>query len=221
MLYAFAVATILIALAELGDKTQLLALGLAAKYKTWQVVLGVLSAILVLQLVATVAGQLVGNILPDTWLAVITGVLFIGFGVWTIRGGAEDTEEEASRGSRYGAVLTVAVAFFLAELGDKTQIMTMTLAADPAAVLRAFGGVGPAIESFLTESGIDAGALDARQVFWGVWLGSTLGMLLANSIAIVAGSMLGRRLPEKLIARISGSIFIAFGVLSLASVLFR
>ncbi|MBE0475614.1 MAG: TMEM165/GDT1 family protein [Coriobacteriia bacterium] len=157
MFHAFAVAAILVALAELGDKTQLLTLALAARYRTWQVVTGVLSAILALQLIATAAGSLVGELLPGSWLAVLTGALFIGFGIWTIRGDGGAEEMAAARG-RYGVVLTVTAAFFIAELGDKTQVLTMAIAADPGAVLRAFGTLGPALEGALGGPGAIGGA---------------------------------------------------------------
>lgn len=220
MLYAFLVATMLITLAELGDKTQLLALGLAAKYRAWQVLVGIFVATLVVHLLSTVVGGLFGNLIPDFWLAIVTGVLFIGFGIWTLRGDEADAES-ASAGSAYGPILTTAVAFFLAELGDKTQIMTMTVAADPAAVLRTFGSAGPALASALEGMGLSARSLSRTDVFWGVWMGSTLGMMIADGVAIAVGAVLGKNLPERIITRISGAIFILFGVASIASAFLR
>jgi putative Ca2+/H+ antiporter (TMEM165/GDT1 family) len=214
MAYAFAVATILITLAELGDKTQLLALALACRYRAWQVIVGIFVATLAVHLLSTLAGQLVGDVIPKFWLSVVTGLLFIGFGVWTLRG--EKDEEETDRtGGRFGPILTVAIAFFLAELGDKTQIMTITIAADPAAVLRTLGAAGPAIAGALRSLGLSAEGLTFTQTFWGVWLGSTVGMMIADGLAIIVGSVLGKKLPERLITRISGGVFIVFGVASL------
>lgn len=215
VLYAFAVSTILITLAELGDKTQLLALALACRYKAWQVLVGIFVATLAIHFLSTIAGQLVGNAIPRVWLSVVTGLLFVGFGIWTLRGEA-DGDEKATR-SRFGPIVTVGVAFFLAELGDKTQIMTMTIAADPAAVLRTFGAAGPAISGALDSIGLSARSLDPAQTFWGVWLGSTVGMMIADGFAIVVGSVLGKKLPERLITRISGAIFILFGLITLAT----
>jgi putative Ca2+/H+ antiporter (TMEM165/GDT1 family) len=213
MLYAFAVATILIALAELGDKTQLLALALACRYKVWQVLVGIFVATLAIHLISTLAGQLIGDVIPKLWLSVITGLLFIGFGIWTLRGEGDEGDEAPA--SRFGPILTVGIAFFLAELGDKTQIMTISIAADPAAVLRTFGAAGPAISNALSSVGLSAEGLTGTQAFWGVWLGSTVGMMIADGLAIVVGAVLGKTLPERLITRISGAIFILFGVATL------
>jgi putative Ca2+/H+ antiporter (TMEM165/GDT1 family) len=136
--------------------------------------------------------------------------------VWTLRGDRGDGDD-GSRVGRFGPVVTVAVAFFLAELGDNTQIMTMTIAADPAAVLRAFGAAGPAIADALARVGLSGEGLTPTAVFWGVWMGSTVGMMIADGVAIVVGSVLGRRLPERLITRISGVVFILFGVVTAAA----
>jgi len=217
MLYAFAVATILITLAELGDKTQLLALGLATKYKAWHVLVGIFIATITIHLFSTLAGELVGKLIPTFWLSIVSGLLFIGFGIWTLRGDDDTDIDEATKSARFGPIVTTAIAFFLAELGDKTQIMTMTIAADPAAVLRTFGSAGPAINQFLASIGLSAATLTPQQAFWGVWLGSTVGMMIADGIAIVIGSVMGKTLPEKLITRISGTIFILFGVFAVVA----
>lgn len=217
MLYALAVATILITLAELGDKTQILALALACRYTWWKVLAGIFVATLAIHLLSTLAGQLVGSLIPRFWLSMLTGVLFVGFGVWTLRGEDEGDEGAEGAAGRFGPIVTVAIAFFLAELGDKTQIMTMTIAADPAAVLRTFGAAGPAISRALAGMGLSADGLTSTQAFWGVWLGSTIGMMIADGIAIVVGVIAGKKLPERLITRISGTVFIVFGVASVAA----
>ena len=205
MLYAFLVATILIALAELGDKTQLLALVLATRYKAWQVMLGILGATLLIHLLSTVLGAAVGSLIPAGVLTWIAGVLFVGFGVWTLRGDSVD-DEVAEKPSRFGPIMTSAIAFFLAELGDKTQIMTMTIAADPGVALRTFGGFAA---GWLPAASTSANGVP---VLFGVWMGSTLGMVIADGLAIMVGVLLGKTLPEKLITRISGVLFIVLGV---------
>ena len=211
MFYAFLVATVLITLAELGDKTQLLALCLATRYRWWQVLIGIFAATLFINFFSTLVGQAVGNLIPGLWLGIITGVLFVGFGVWTLRGDS-DNGDDGSKAGRFGPIVTVAIAFFLAELGDKTQIMTMAISADPAAVLRTFGAAGPAITDALAGMGLRADGLTATQSFWGVWMGSTIGMMIADGVAIVVGSILGKKLPESIITRISGALFIVFGL---------
>ncbi len=93
MLYAFAVAALLITLAELGDKTQLLALGLACKYPPMQVLIGIFIATLVVHFFSTLVGGLIGNLVPRLWLGIGSGILFIGFGIWTLRGDKVDAEQ--------------------------------------------------------------------------------------------------------------------------------
>lgn len=215
MLAALIASTVLVALAELGDKTQLLALVLAARYNPYKVLLGITIATLLVHLLSTAAGALIGHLIPAGLLAWVTGVLFIGFGIWTLRGDRLDDEDARSE-SRYGPVLTSGIAFFLAELGDKTQIMTMSIAADPGAALRSLGSFAhsPALEHA-------AGVSPQYLVLLGVWMGSTLGMVLADGIAIVVGAVLGRQLPERLITRIAGVAFILFGLAAIAAHLLR
>lgn len=204
MLYAFVAATILIGVAELGDKTQLLAVVLSARYGVWRVAVGITGAIVLLNLLAALFGATIGALLPAVALVWVAGVAFVGFGVWAIFGGG-DGEESADTPSRFGPVLTSGAAFFLAELGDKTQMMAVTIAADPQGAARLLGGI---------SASIPGGVPPARSVgaFVGVWLGATLGMLLANAIAVVAGALLGHALPARLLARASGVLFVLFGV---------
>ena len=214
MLYAFLVATILIALAELGDKTQLLALMLACRYKAWQVMLGIFGATLLIHLLSTVVGAAVGSFIPAGVLTWVAGVLFVAFGAWTLRGDSVE-DEVAEKPSRFGPIVTSAIAFFLAELGDKTQIMTMTIAADPGAALRTFGGFAAGWLPAASTSG------NRIPVLFGVWMGSTLGMVIADGLAIIVGVVLGKALPEKLITRISGVLFIVLGVGMIAAMYLR
>lgn len=221
MFYVFAVAFVLILVGELADKSQLLALLLATRYPAWQVLVGIFGATLVVHMISTLAGQVIGGFIPAGVLPWISGLMFIGFGVWTLRGDEVD-ECEADRGrGRYGPILAVSIAFFLAELGDKTQIMTMAIAADPGgAALELATGAGLTLPAWLTSAGGGVAALSAAQRYWMVTLGSTLGMVLADAVAILIGSVLGKRLPERPLRRFSGIMFIAFGVLAIASVLF-
>ena len=209
MTTAFLISFVLVGLAELGDKSQLLLLGFAARYRPFKVVLGAAIAIAILQAVSVGLGQAVGALLPERLVAFVAGALFVGFGIVTWRGASSaEEDEEGGRTLALGPVLTVAAALLLAELGDKTQLMTVSIAADPAAALRTLGAIA---------EGITAPAAGALSTAFGVWLGSSVGFLLADAIAIVVGAVLGAKLPKQTIARFSGVIFVLFGLITLAS----
>ena len=208
MTAAFLIAFVLVGLAELGDKSQLLLLGFAGRSRPLKVVIGAAIAILVLQALGVAAGGLIGAYLPQRLVAVVAGALFIGFGAITLRSPQEDAEDDRARTARFGPVLTVASALFLGEIGDKTQLMTMSIAADPAASIRALGALGAGL------SAPDPGTVSTGI---GVWLGSSAGFLVADLVAIALGALIGARLPERAVSRVSGSVFIVFGVLTLAS----
>ena len=183
---AFFTSFFLVALAEMADKTQILTLSLACRYPPRKVLLGVALAIGLLNLVAVAAGALLGQLLPIMWVKVAAGLLFVGFGVWTLLAKSDDGDED--EGGRTGpgksAVLAVAGAFIIAEIGDKTQLATFTLAAR--------------YETWLA--------------YGLVWLGATLGMLLANGLAIGGGALLAKRMPRRLLMRLSGALFLVVGV---------
>jgi putative Ca2+/H+ antiporter (TMEM165/GDT1 family) len=120
-------------LAELGDKTQLVALTLAGRYPAVRVLATLAAAIALLQTLSVTAGALVSRAVPDRAIAVAAGLLFLGFAVWTWRGADDDGEDGDRRTARAG-LLSVGTAFFLAELGDKTMLTTAGLAADRGAV---------------------------------------------------------------------------------------
>lgn len=206
---AFLISFVLVGLAELGDKSQLLLLGFAARYRPFKVVLGAAIAIAILQAVSVGLGHAVGALLPERLVAFVAGVLFVGFGIVTWRGArSAEEDEETGRTLALGPVLTVAAALLLAELGDKTQLMTVSIAADPAAALRTLGAIA---------EGITAPAAGTLSTGFGVWLGSSIGFLLADAIAIVVGAVLGAKLPRQTIARFSGVVFVLFGLITLAS----
>jgi putative Ca2+/H+ antiporter (TMEM165/GDT1 family) len=218
MAYIFLVAFGLIMIGELADKSQLLALALATRYKAWQVLLGIFVATFMLSAAAVLVGQCLGAAIPPGLIPWVTGVLFIGFGVWTLAGDKVEPDQ-VERGRRFGPVLATVVAFFFAELGDKTQIMTLAIAVDPgSAVLTYLKGAGPIVQGWLAGLG-SPDAVGAVGRFWMVTLGATLGMVLADAIAIWFGRLLGKRLPERAMRRVSGGIFIVFGLLSIGSVL--
>lgn len=185
----------LIALAELGDKSQLLALAFASRHRWWQVLLGVAVAAAVLLGVSAALGGALGTALPERAIAIGGGVLFLGFAVWTLRDDDDDDDEDEDddeegaghrgRAGRTGVsvVVTITVAFLVAELGDKTMLGTATLATtrDPLAV----------------------------------WLGATAGMTLGSGLAIAVGRLLHRRLPADRLRLVAAVAFALFGVLLL------
>ncbi len=218
MAYIFLVAFILIMVGELADKSQLLALLLATRYKAWQVLVGIFIATFVVHFFTTLAGQFLGAAIPQGVIPWMTGILFIGFGIWTLRGDKVQ-DSEAEKGGRFGPIIASSIAFFLAELGDKTQIMTLAIAVDPgSAILVYLRGAGPTVQSWLATVGSPEN-VGAMGRFWAVTLGSTVGMVVADAIAIGIGRLLGKNLPELLMRRVSGVIFILFGLASIGSVL--
>jgi putative Ca2+/H+ antiporter (TMEM165/GDT1 family) len=125
---AYLNAVLLVVVGEMGDKTQLLAMAMAGKYKAGAVMLGVLLATLLNHALAVLVGSYLSSVLPLTLISIVAGVSFLVFGLWTIRG--DELGEDGKKASRFGPMVTVAIAFFLAEMGDKTQLMTVTLAAE-------------------------------------------------------------------------------------------
>jgi putative Ca2+/H+ antiporter (TMEM165/GDT1 family) len=179
-LLAFAVSFGVVFVAELGDKSQLMALAFATRYRALPVLVGITLATTAVHLVSVAVGHGLGAALPTGWIALVSAVAFVGFGAWTLRGDRLTAGERAKADRATGsAVVTSAVAFFLAELGDKTMLATITLA---------------------TQYG-----------WFGVWVGSTLGMVAADALAIVVGRKLGRLLPERAVQVGAAVLFFVFG----------
>lgn len=186
-MYAFLLSTVVIFVAELGDKSQLMAMTFAARYRVRDVLIGITVATAIVHLASVGIGFWVGDAFAaqQHWISIVAGVAFLGFAAWTLRGD-ELTEEEAAkaRSSQGAAILAVGVAFFLAELGDKTMLATITLA---------------------TQEG-----------WLGTWIGSTVGMVAADALAIVVGAVLGKKLPEHVIKWGAAGLFALFGLLLIA-----
>jgi len=123
---AFLTSLTVVVLAELGDKTQLLAMAFATRYR-WQTVMwGVFAATAANHLLAVFVGNYLTNIIPIEYIRIVAAVSFILFGLWTIRG---DTLGDEADKYKYNPFWTVVIAFFIAEMGDKTQLATVVLAA--------------------------------------------------------------------------------------------
>ena len=142
-----------------------------------------LTATAIVHLASVGIGFWIGDAFADhqNWISIVAGIAFFGFAAWTLRGD-ELTEDEAAkaRNSTGMAILAVGTAFFLAELGDKTMLATITLA---------------------TQEG-----------WLGTWIGSTLGMVAADALAIGVGALLGKNLPEKTIKIGAAVLFALFGL---------
>jgi putative Ca2+/H+ antiporter (TMEM165/GDT1 family) len=127
--HAFLLSFGVIFVAELGDKSQLMALTFAARYRALPILIGIAIATALVHAMSVVVGAVVGAALPTRALSIIAGLAFFGFAAWSLRG---DTlgEDELGRAQRTGhsVVVAASVAFFLAELGDKTMLATITLA---------------------------------------------------------------------------------------------
>ena len=179
---AFLISFGIIFAAELGDKSQLMAMTFAARYKAVTILLAISAATAVVHLASVLIGAAAGVALPTHTINIVAGVAFIVFAAWTLRGDELDEDDEAKADqSRRSVFWTVGVAFFLAELGDKTMLATITLA---------------------TTHGL-----------FGTWLGSTLGMVAADALAILVGQQLGKRLPEKAVKIGAAVLFVVFGLL--------
>jgi putative Ca2+/H+ antiporter (TMEM165/GDT1 family) len=175
---ALLASTGLVVLAEMGDKTQLLAMALACRFYWSTVLWGVFAATLANHLLAVMAGAYVAKFVPLDFLRLATSGSFILFGFWTLHG---DTLQGEDQRFQYSPFWTVSVSFFLAEMGDKTQLATLALAAEYQSILA-------------------------------VWLGTTSGMLIADSLAIGVGMVMGKKIPGRLLKWVAALIFIYFGL---------
>ncbi|MFC7743955.1 TMEM165/GDT1 family protein [Nocardiopsis composta] len=164
---ALAAGTGVVFLAEMGDKTQLVAMSLATRYRARTVLLGITLATVAVHGLSVLIAEALGLAIPTDWVTLVAGLAFLGFGLWTLRGDEmtdKDEERAASRKIRSG-LLTVATVFFVAELGDKTMLATITVG--------------------------------TQYHWLPVWIGSTAGMVAADALAIWVGALLGKRLPER------------------------
>ena len=184
---AFLLSALVIFVAELGDKSQLVALWFATRYRWWTVLGGVTAATLVVHLGSVAAGRALDGFVPDSVLRVIVGLSFLVFAWWSIRGDSLDEDDEQVRFGWAGAFGIVTLSFFLSELGDKTQLATVSLAS-------------------------------REESFKGVWLGSTVGMVAADALAVGIGLVAGKRLPQRTVGLVAAGLFVFFGVVTIASV---
>jgi putative Ca2+/H+ antiporter (TMEM165/GDT1 family) len=194
-MHAFWTAFIFIFMAEMGDKTQFMTLAMAAKYKGRIVLAGVTLGTMVISLVSVALGETVGKFLPVFWINLLAGVAFIIFGGLELKGEDAEAEAEAEE-SKAGA--------------DQVK--------------EKFGRFGPvmtiATTFFVAELGdktmLATVAIAGREgSFIGVWLGSTVGLVAANALAIFAGKALKQKLSAKTLRYCVAAVYIISGILAI------
>ncbi|CDO85988.1 hypothetical protein AWC29_13655 [Mycobacterium triplex] len=166
-------------LAELGDRSQLITMTYALRFRWWVVLPGVTIAAFLVHGVSVTIGHLLGTTLPARPMAFASAIAFLIFAGWAWREGVADEDVSNAPQPRF-VLLTVVSSFALAEMSDKTTLATVTLASD--------------------------------HDWAGVWIGSTLGMVLADALAIGAGMLLHRRLPQQLLHVLASMLFLEFGL---------
>ncbi len=189
---AFLVSTGVVALGEMGDKTQLLALVLAARFRQpWPIIAGILVATLANHAMAGAVGAWVAAAMGPQLLRWVIGGSFLAMAAWMLVPDELDDDAAKAGHHRLGVFGTTVVAFFLAEMGDKTQIATVALAARYPSL-------------------------------WAVVAGTTLGMLVANVPAVLLGERmaggLSKRVSMKAVHAVAAAIFALLGVLTLLGV---
>jgi Ca2+/H+ antiporter, TMEM165/GDT1 family len=178
----FAISAGLVAIAEIGDKTMLLAMLLAARFrKPWPILAGILAATLANHGLAAGVGVVAGDILKGPWMRWVLGVAFLAFAGWALIPDTLEDDADPKPIANGSIFLTTAVAFFLVEMGDKTQVATIALAARFHSVLV-------------------------------VAAGTTVGMMLANGPAVFLSQAAADRLPLKYIRWAAAASFAAIGV---------
>ena len=181
-------------MAEMGDKTQFMTLAMSAKHSSTVVLAGVTLGTMLVSLLSVLLGQTVGSFLSHFWINLLAGIAFIGFGLWSLRGDAEEEAEDVSKDDKADApgkkgklrpIIAVATAFFIAELGDKTMLATVVIAGRE------------------------------HQHFWQVWAGSTLGLVLSNALGILAGKALASKLSANTLKYLIAGVYVISGVLAI------
>lgn len=172
----------LVFLAEMADKTQLMMMALTNKYKTRSVVLGMIMGASIISALSVLAGDLIGDFIPMALIKLCAALLFLIFGMINL---FPQTKEHGSGLDLRIPTLSIALTFLLAELGDKTQLASVAIAADH---------------------------MDAHPA---IFLGAALGLIMANLLGILAGKLILSKCNEEAVKIISSFIFFVFGSISL------
>lgn len=172
-------------IAEMGDKTQLMLVAMTSKFKLKDILLGTGVAILVLNGLAVLSGGLVSTVVPTWLIRLIAGAAFLFFAATTLKGDDDEEENVKDRKIKF-APLSVFCTFFVAELGDKTQLTAITFGAN---------------------EGLSAAVV--------VWLACSLGLFAADVIGLLVGYLLKSKAPEGILNTVAFFIFSIFGILTL------
>lgn len=178
-LESFFTSFLLVFFGEMGDKTQLLSLVLVTRYgRPWTILAGVFVATLLNHALASWAGVFVASMVSPQALNYLLALTFFAFAVWVL---FPDKDEGLRSSCRLGVFLTTLVAFFIAEMGDKTQLATVALGARYSDVMM-------------------------------VTIGSTLGMMGANALAVFLGGKLLKRVSMRVLRVVASALFLSFGL---------
>ena len=172
-------------IAEMGDKTQLMLVAMTSKFKLKDILFGTGVAVLVLNGLAVLAGGLVSTVVPTWLIRLIAGAAFLFFAATTLKGDDDEEENVKDRKIKF-APLSVFCTFFVAELGDKTQLTAITFGAN---------------------EGLSAAVV--------VWLACSLGLFAADVIGLLIGYLLKSKAPEGILNTVAFFIFSIFGILTL------
>ncbi|WP_336957884.1 TMEM165/GDT1 family protein [Sphingobium aquiterrae] len=183
---ALLTSTALVALAEMGDKTQLLAMLLATRFrKPVPIIMGILFATIANHFLAALVGHEAAGLLQSPWFRYAVALSFVAMAIWTLVPDKIDEDAPLKAPSKAGVFVTTLVAFFLVEMGDKTQVATVAL--------------GARFENVFA-----------------VTAGTTLGMMIANVPAVVFGEALAKRVPMRALQIGAALLFLALGLWMLA-----
>jgi len=174
---------VVVFIAEMGDKTQFVAVALATRYRASLVLAAICVSTSLVHFFSVLLGQAAGRMLPGPWINIMAGIAFIGFGIWTLRGDNSSTEEPTNMRA-FGTFLAIVVSCCIAEIGDKTMLATITVASQHQEAIQ-------------------------------VWLGSVVGMVCADGLAIALAKSIGRQLPARVVKTSAACVFLLSGATSL------
>jgi putative Ca2+/H+ antiporter (TMEM165/GDT1 family) len=183
---ALSTSAALVALAEMGDKTQLLAMLLATRFrKPVPIIFGILVATIANHFLAALLGHSIAGILTQDWFRYAVALSFIAMAAWTLVPDTIDEDAPLKAPSKAGVFMTTLVAFFLVEMGDKTQVATIAL--------------GARFDNLLA-----------------VTMGTTLGMMIANVPAVLFGEALAKKVPMRALQVGAALLFLLLGLWMIA-----